>query len=187
MSGRLKGQFFMLGAILLCGLFFVALPAGTTLTGSHTLDMTRLADNLEGEIPHALNLAMLEDGNPSKLGDFMGFSRDKTGERYISLEGLWVVAVPDGASPGDIDVHAGNWLGRPVTVSITAGGPGQEIALDDGESDSRSFSGVGDDFTLEVSFEGRAWSGQVARDKTNLYSYIRLSRGENSIVKEITG
>jgi hypothetical protein len=187
MSGRLKGQFFMLGALLLCAVFFAALPAGTTLTGGYTEDISRLARNLEGEIPHVLNLAMLEDGSPEGLGDFTGFVRNRTGERYLDLESLWAVSVPDQENPGDIEVYAGNWLGRAVTVNIIADGVTESLALDDGEADSETFPGIGSDFTLEVSFEGKYWSGQVARDKVNLYSYLRLSRGENSIVKEITG
>lgn len=187
LKGMRKGQFFLLGALLMCALFSAALPAGTTLTGGHTLDMARLADNLEGEVPRALNLAMLEDGEPSKLGDFMGFAGDMAGERYISLEGLWVVTVPDENDPGDVDVYAGNWLGRPVTVYVTIGGEEEGLVLDEEETGREAFSGVGSDFLMEIGFGDRSWSGRLARDKTNLYGYVMLSRGEDSIVKEISG
>jgi len=187
LKGRRKGQFFMLGALLLCALFFAALPGQVILTGGHTMDISRLAGNLEREIPHALNLAMLEDGNPSKLGEFTGFVRDSVGERYLDMESLWVVAVPDEENPGGVELYAGNWLGRPVTLYALVDSAGGTLALDDGGTDSRTLYGVGSDFTLDISFEGRYWSGQVARDKTSLYSYLSLSRGGDSIVKEITG
>ena len=187
LKGRRKGQFFMLGALLLCAVFFAALPSQVTLTGGYTEDISRLAGNLEGEIPHALNLAMLEDGSPDKLGEFTEFVRDRAGERYLEVESLWVVTVPDEENPGEVEVYAGNWLGRPVSVYVTIEGEEERIMVNGGEIERENFHGVGSDFTLDISFEGISWSGQVARDKTNLYSYLRLSRDENSIVKEIAG
>jgi hypothetical protein len=186
MPGRRKGQFFILGALLLCTAFFLALPAQVTLTGTQTRDIERLADNLESEIPRALNIAMLEDGSPDNLGDFTQFLRQSTRDRYLTLESLWAVTIPD-PETGDVEVYAGNWLGRPVTLSLTMDGSTENLAINDGETGSEVFYGAGSDFTLEVCFEGRAWSARVARDKVNLYNYLSLSRGENSIVREITG
>jgi hypothetical protein len=186
-SGRRKGQFFMLGALLLCALFFVALPSQVGLRGGRTLDMERLAENLEGEIPLALNLAMLEDGNPSRLGGFTEFVRGRAGERYLLMESMWVVAVPDTENPGEVELYAGNLLGRPVTLYALVDSVGETLALEDGETGSVTFYGVGSDFTLNITFGERSWSGQMARDKTNVYTYIKLSRDGDSVVKEIVG
>ncbi len=187
MYGKRKGQFFILGALLLCAVFFAAMPAHMAVTGGYAVDIPRVAGNLEGEIPHALNLAMLDDGSPGKLGDFTGFIRDEMNGRYLGMESLWVVAVPDQDSPGDVRIYAGNWLGRPVTVHLIVDSAAESIVLDDSETDSKIFHGVGSDFTLSISFENRTWSGQVARDKTGLYNYMRLSRGDDSVVNEIIG
>ncbi len=185
MPGRLKGQFFMAGALMLCVLFFLGMPMAMVSSTSNTMDMTRLSENMEGELSRAVNLAMLEDGNPARMGEFIEFVRNRTTERYLDMEILAVAAVPDPGSPGDVDVHAGNWLGRPVTISVEVDGNSLDIDLDDEEIAVRSFSGVPGEFVLEVSFEGRTWSGTLPRDKTNLYSYLRLSRGGNLIVKEM--
>ena len=185
MSGRRKGQFFILGALLLCTAFFLALPAQVTLTGTPTSDMERLASNIGSEIPRALNLAILEDGTPDRLGDFSSFLRQSTRDRYLTLESLWVATVPD-PDTGDLEVYAGNWLGGPVTASVTIDGDEETFALSDEEIESEVFSDPGSEFTLQVSFGGRTWSAGVARDKVNLYSYLSLSRGENTIVRDIS-
>ena len=187
MPGKRKGQFFVAGSLLLCVLFFAGLPAQIMVGSSYTGDLSRLSENLEREIPNALNLAMLGDGNPAKLGDFAGFVRERTADRYVDVETLWVVAVPDQDSPGEVKVYAGNWLGRPCQVSITLDSDNRMLSLNDEGTDSETFSGVPGEFDIRVSFEGRAWSSILARDKTSLYSYLRFSRGENSVAREITG
>ena len=186
MSGKRKGQFFIMGAIILCVIFFAGLPVQVIMSTDDTSDITILAENLESEIPRALNLAMLEDGNPDSLDEFIGFARNKTLERYTDLESLWVVTVPDTDNPGSIEVYAGNWFGSPTTLYIIIDSIGVNMNLNDQETDSASFSGVSSQFDIQVSFSGRTWSETLPRDKTNLYSYVSLSRGDNVIVKEIT-
>jgi len=181
----MKGQFFLLGAIVLCVMFFLALPSVSTMNTSDMSDLSALSENLEKELPMALNLAMEEDNSPAKLNNFIDFLKTRTSERYLSLEILDVVAVPDPDNPGDIDVYAGNWLGRAVTLKITVESTEITLNLNDGETDSRSFSGLGSDIDVKIRFEDRIISAQSSRDKTNLYAYMKLSRGENSIVKEI--
>jgi hypothetical protein len=182
-----KGQFFIMGALLLCVLFFAGLPSQTQFSRSDTMDITTLLDNLESEITVALNLAMLEDGNPSKLGDFSDFLRDKTQERYMDMETLWVVTSPDPNSPGDIDIYAGNWLGESATLYLTIGTNNLNMNLNDQETNYASLSGISDQFDIQISFGERAWSSTLPRDKTNLYSFMSLSRGEDSVIKEIVG
>lgn len=187
MSGRLKGQFFLLGALLLSTLFFLFLPSQVALTGGQVDDMTRIADNLESEIPHSLNVAMLEDGLPQKLGQFTGFLRDEMSERFIDMESLWVVTIPDQSTPGHVEVYSGNWLGESTTVSVTIDTEERTLNLDDGEIDSVDYFNVGDEFDITVKFDERSWSGHLARDKVSLYNLFKVSRGDNLIVKEIVG
>jgi hypothetical protein len=187
MSGRLKGQFFILGALLLSTLFFLFLPSQVAITGGQTRDIDRIADNLESEIPTALNLAMLEDGSPQKLGQFTEFLRDEMSERFIDMESLWVVTIPDQSTPGHVEAYAGNWLGESTTVSVTIEANEETLNLDDGEIDSVEYFNVDDEFDIVVSFDGRSWSGHLARDKVNLYCLFSLSREENIVVKEIIG
>jgi hypothetical protein len=100
---------------------------------------------------------------------------------------LWLVTTPDPGNPGDIDVYTGNWLGRTSSLDITV--DSQEVLqdLDDRETSVQGFSGLGGTFDVSLSFGGRTWSASLPRDKTNLYCFLRLSRGDDAVVKEITG
>ena len=119
MSGRLKGQFFIAGALILCAAFFMFLPQQGLFSSSPDTDLTRLSEYLESEITIAFNIAILEDGNPSKLGDFTSFLKDRLGDRFLEYNGFIVATIPDPANPGDMDVQAGNWLGKSITASVT--------------------------------------------------------------------
>jgi hypothetical protein len=187
MHGRLKGQFFIMGALVICVIFFAALPPAIISGTGNTRDMSLMAENLEREIPRAANLALLDDGSPESLGEFMDFIRESTREKYLGMESLWVVGVPDPDNPGDMAFYSGNWLGRAATVYITADSLGISHVLDDQETGSSTLSGLASSFTLEVSFDGRTWSNTVSRDKATLYCYLSLARGENSVVKDIEG
>jgi hypothetical protein len=76
MHGKLKGQFFILGSLLLCVILFAGLPAMVSPGASETGDLSVLSGNLETEVPMAVNLAMIEDGNPGKDPGPLPWSRD---------------------------------------------------------------------------------------------------------------
>lgn len=182
-----KGQFFLLGAILICTLFFAMLPAHNIVGTGKTLDMSILSENLKSEIPQALNLILLDGGNPAELGDFMDFVRDSSAERYISFQGLWVVFEPDPSSPGDVDIHAGNWMRTPVSLYVVVDSIGVNMNLDYQETATRSLSGVSPSPDMQVSFQDRSWSVTLSRDKTSLYSFTSLTRGNDVVVSETSG
>jgi hypothetical protein len=186
MHGRRKGQFFLAGALMLCVMFFLGLPMSNVSSTDYTSDLSYLAENLESEIPRSLNLVLLGGDDPERLGEFSDFIRSRTGDRYMEMDLLWVVLVPDTEDP-DVEVYAGNWLGRPEPVTVTLDGAEEVLDTNDREISSVEFYGLGSEYVLEVSFDGRAWSDTFTRDKTSLYAYIMLSRGENSIVRDICG
>ena len=182
-----KGQFFLLGAIFICTLFFAMLPAHNIAGTGKASDMSELSDNLESEIPRALNLILLDGGEPTELGDFMDFVRDRSAERYISFQGLWVVFEPDPSSPGDWDIHAGNWLRSPVSLFVVVDSSDINMDLDYQETGTRSLAGVSSSPDVQVSFKDRSCSGTLSRDKTSLYSFTSLTRGEDVVVSEKAG
>ncbi len=184
MPRRLKGQFFILGAMLLCTLFFLGLPQIAVHSAPRDTGLSPLADNLEREIPHALNLALAEDQDTQKLGEFLDFARNNSAERYSDMEALWVVILPDPGNPGYVSLEAGNWLGRRVSLYLSVDGDGQEIELDDTETASLSFTGLPEAFDMTVSFGGREWSGQASLGKAGIYCYLSLGRGENAVVRD---
>ena len=149
--------------------------------------MTILAENMGTEFPVAVNLIILGGDDPARMGEFMGFVRGTAESRYMDMEMLGLVAVPDSSNPGDVTVYVANWMGTPLDVNVDIGGNLQAISLDDEDTGSLDYSGVPQNYDMTVSWAGRTWSATVPRDKTNLYGFLALSRGGNSIVKEITG
>ena len=187
MPGKLKGQFFIAGALSLCVIFFLGLPALVIVSSTDTSDLVTLSDNLEKELPHSMNIAVRDSGNPADIGAFLDFIRTGTDDRLLDMEILWVVVVPDESNPGDIDVHAGNWLGRQESVTTSIDSQDASLELDDREIDSASLSGVSQEYDMAISFGGRSWTGTFPRDKTSMYVYLSLERGTERIVKDISG
>jgi hypothetical protein len=187
MSGRRKGQFFIAGALVLCAAFFMFLPQENIFSSKPDADLSRLAENLGSELPVAFNTAILEDGDPTKLGEFTSFLKGRLGDRFLDFNGFFVATIPDETNPGDMQVYAGNWLGKSATATVSVDGDLRTIPLDSQEMKSESFSGIGTDLSLDIGFEGRSWSGRIARDKHSLYYYINISRGESVLIREILG
>jgi hypothetical protein len=183
MHGRLKGQFFLLGSLLLCGLFFAALPPGP-YHSSPGPGLDRDYGNLEIELPRAFNLDVADGGFPSGLAGFLDFAQDSMAARGIAMDALWVAAIPDLDDPGTVQLYAGNWLGHPADVTFTLDGEELSLSTADGEMASGSLSGISAYPELSVSFEGRLWQGGIARDKANLYAWTSLESGEDAAVNE---
>lgn len=182
---RLKGQFFMIGAISLAVLFFLGLPTAMLSGTGGTEDMTVLAENLERELPMAINTILLEGESPSRLGEFLGFVRDNAGSRYMDLGVLCVAAIPDSGNPGDVTIHGFNWLGESTLLGVDIDGDSQQMALDDAGSGSLGYSGVSQGYDIQASWRGGSWSADLPRDKTSICCFLSLSREGNRIMKEI--
>jgi hypothetical protein len=185
LSGKLKGQFFIAGALGLCVMFYAGFSMIPALTSGDTRNLEALSDNLEAEIPRALNLIILDSGNPSELGDFMDFLQTSTSDRYLTMDSVWIVTSPNPGNPGDVDVTVGNHFGTTQEIQAEVDGNLRALNLNLGTSTTYSLSGVSQDMNVSVVFSGRSWSGTLSRDKTNLYCYLGLSRNQDFVVKEI--
>ena len=185
MSGKLKGQFFIAGALGLCVMFYAGFSMIPVLTSSETRNLEGLSDNLETEIPKALNLILLDSGSPSELGVFMDFLQSRTADRYLTMDSVWIVTSPDPGNPGDVDVSVGNHFGTTQQVRVEVDGDVRTLNLNSGSSTTYSLSGISQDMDVSASFSGRSWSGTIPRDKTNMYCYLGLSRNQDFIAKEI--
>ena len=91
----MKGQFFVLGAIIIITLFFAGLPPKDGLIKEKTDDIVFLFDNVNREYPFALNnaLNMSDDADSSidRLMNFTRFTDRLLSERLINYSSLWVV------------------------------------------------------------------------------------------------
>ena len=76
----MKGQFFVLAAILLAALFFAGLPITGNIIGTVSKDMELLSENIASEFPAALN-RVLPAGDVERLGDFSLFVGGQVAQR----------------------------------------------------------------------------------------------------------
>jgi hypothetical protein len=184
MSGKCKGQYFMLGAIIISLMLYLGLSPMVYSPPSEDY-LHGISENIEEEVPHALNLALAEDSSPAKLGQFSGFLGDKLKGRGIGFEALWVASIPDPGNPSQVDVYIGNWIGRPVSVDVSIDGDLVSKNLDHEEMSFDPVSGVSREFDMTVMFEGRSWTGSFVRDKSNLYYYSSISKNSDITIKDI--
>lgn len=181
--GKRKGQFFILGAVLICALFFVGLPLYGPQIQSYRKDLSQVSNNMESEFPKALNLA-LRSGSLEGLADFSRFSKSMLAGQNIRFRVLWVVAEPQGS---DMQVTVGNFMNESRTVSITIEGIEEDFDVPENSTLSKVFSSVPDIFQITIQFPGHAKTSTWLRGKVNLYAFMESSRGMDVVAEEVEG
>jgi len=179
----MKAQFFILGAILLCSLFFIGLPPGQPFTEIPSQDMDYILKNLEKEFPHALNLG-LEDGNPRyTMENFTGWVRDLAKNLLLNFSSFWTFA--EGDPNGNVTVSMGNFMGSDMSVSLDLDGDQRNVFVQDGNSESTTFSSVDSKYNLSLRFGNEARDFEWQRDKVNFFTMLQLERGENIARRDV--
>ena len=186
----MKGQFFLLGAFMLIALFFIGLQFGKPLLQTRSGDLHYIHENVERELPRALNLGINESRPVEVLSNFTRYLKESL--YFVNFSALWIVTENidfDMSSPYTLNVTAGNFLGYEVTVNITIGTVSSNVTVPDNQTNSTTFeiAVIGIDpgtFDMNVSFDGtsKAMEG-VVLNKHNLYALVKLQRG-NDFVKE---
>jgi hypothetical protein len=179
----MKAQFFILGAVLICALFFVGLPFYGPQVQTYRKDLSLVSNNLESEFPKALNLA-LKSGTLENLADFSRFTRNTLAGQNIGVRILWVVAEPQGS---DVQVTVGNFMNGSQSVSITVEGSGQVFDVPENSTLARVFPGVLDSFQISIQFPGHSKTSTWLRGKVSLYAFMEDSRGNDIVAEEISG
>jgi hypothetical protein len=181
---QMKGQFFLLGAILLCSLFFIGLPTSQVLIDTPSHDLDYVLQNLEKEFPHALNLG-LDDGNPRQvMENFTSWTRGLAKGFFMNLSSVWIFAQGD-PSTGNVTISVGNYMGSDMSIELYLDSEHKSLFVQDGDSDSVTYSSVGSSYDLSVTFGAGAKNLLWQRDKANLFVLIELLRGDDLARKEI--
>jgi hypothetical protein len=179
----MKGQFFILGAILICSLFFMGLPRFAPIIKQPSGDIAYLSSNLQSELPHALNLGLNESDPIDRLTNFTHFLETKLQERNINYTSMWLII--QNQSSTDLNVTGGNFLGEDVSISINvtdgSGSTVNGLILLNGSTNSTTFSSVDPEFNITITFADQEESAEMPRDKTGLYAYYRLTRDDDVI------
>jgi hypothetical protein len=180
-GGKRKGQFFILGAVLVCMLFFIGLPLYGPQLQSYRKDLSFFSDNLESELPRTLNLGIKAGSGTSSLADFSRFAGSTLSGQGVKFQSLWVVAEPQTSG---VQVTVGNFMGQAQSLSITVDGNSQNLDVPDDSTEGRFFT-ASDNFQITISFPGHSKESVWVRNKANLYAFVEMARGDDTAVKEI--
>jgi hypothetical protein len=160
----------------------MGLPPAVRLSGTPSGDMRRLAYNMEKEMPHALNIGMNSSDPAGTLQNFTLYSQGAALSKGIDMDCLWVAFVP---AKSGLNVTAGNFMDSYETVGINVSGTYKELYVPNGTRNSTTFGVSSYSFNVTVSHSGAAGSATMLTNKTSLYSFVSLERGENVVRKEI--
>ena len=178
-----KGQFFIIGGLLLAFLMFFGMSIGVNLVTTKTGDLKHVAYNLEAELPHALNIGVNDSSAAWTLRNFTLFSVDRLRGRGTSLTCLWVIFSGTGSG---LNATAGNFMGGGRLVSLNVSGTVEGLWVDDQGTNSTLFPVADQNFTAGVSFDAHEWEEVLLTNKTSLYIYVSLARSADDVmIKEI--
>ena len=183
-DGRMKGQFFIIGALFICILLFFATGLQIGITATGTDDMDHLSKNLQKELPHALNIGINSSNPLGVLYNFTIFSTQAMKTRRINLTCYWLVFQQ---GDGVVNVSAGNFLNSPKTFEITVSGISKELHVGPNSINSTTFSVSGYEFDVGINVDDESESMTLLANKTSIYSSLVLERAENVIKREIIG
>lgn len=177
-----KGQFFILGAIMLIILFFIGIPFLQPSLTSPIRDLPLLSKNIRLEFPVAFNLGLNESDERAVMKNFSLFLNTNLADRLIDFSTLWLYAKN---SSENVNFTIGNFLGKNITVNLTISPIEKEIFVQNNGTNSTLFSSPGSIFNLTIEFESRTATVEWLRDKVNLYVFYELRRNRDVIKEEI--
>lgn len=182
---RIKGQFFLWGALLLVIAFFIG-SVGLTqkIIVTESDDMSFYSDNIKKEIPKALNFGLNESNGTSTLVDFSRFLDSVLAERMIKYSSIWLVSEKNDTG---VDITVGNFLDKNITITLNISTTSKNLFVKDNSTNKTTFTSVNPSFTLKIEYDGTTKTLNWNRDKVNLYVRYNLTRGKKRIIEEITG
>lgn len=170
-----KGQFFLLGAILLIVLFFLGMPFITPALTTPTDDLSLLSENVEREFGHALTLGANESDITNKLMDFANFLNKTFLHRNADFRAVWV------ASNGN-QLFYGNFFEstQQLNISTTAGTVSMGTAHN---STSSTVLALSSPYNINISFQDQFASHDWVLEKHHLWVFYELER-DGALVRE---
>jgi hypothetical protein len=178
----MKGQFFLVGAIVVCMLLYAGLAPFSAVQGKPAQDIKMLSDNMEAEMPHALNIGINASDPAGTLISFCNFSRATATLRGLDMQAAFVVFE---SSPSGIAATAGNAAGEDATIGVEVSGDYRELTVPAGSTSSTVFPAGGESFDVSVSAGGETSYATIPSNKTSLVATVILSRGDTVARKEI--
>ena len=179
----MKGQFFIIGAVLLAIAFFVALPHIRPFLTSPSQDMPFLSKNLKAEFPAAFNLGLNQSEPIKVMKNFSLFLNESLHDHLIDFTTLWVYSEN---STTDVNFTLGNFLKQNITVTLSISTTSEEVLVTLNDTNSSLFTSPGSVFNLTISFNSQEKTVEWLRDKSSLYVFFQLQRGNDIIIEEVS-
>lgn len=177
-----KGQFFILGAILLVIMFSVGIPLIKPILTIPSEDLTFFSENIKNEYPAAFNIGLNHSNERSVMSNFTNFINKTLYDHNIGFNTLWVYTTNQSS---DLSVIVGNYMGSYTQVNLSF--PTQySVNVSNGVTDNVTVSGPGSTFNLTITHGTKTKTVEWARDKANLYVYYEMSRLDNIVKEEFT-
>lgn len=191
----MKGQFFLLGAIVLIVLFFVGAPLIQPPLSSPGNDLPFLLRNIKAEFPVAFNLGLNESNELNVMRNFSSFLNRTLLDRRVNFSSLWVYSRN---SSTNANITIGNFLGGNLTVNLTyidtsiniitgsTNSVNTPLFVPNAATNSTILNKPGTPFNLTIRFGSRNTTIEWLRDKANLYVHLEMGRGKDIVREEIT-
>jgi len=179
----MKGQFFLIGAVLLIILFFLGLPFISPSLTSPSNDLPFLSENLKQEFPAAYNLGLNQSDEINVLKNWSIFLNDTFHDHLINFTTLWITSYN---VSNTVNFTIGNYLGGNSTVNLTISSTTESVSVPLSDTGSVVFSSPGSIFNLTILFNSRSTTVEWLRDKKNLFVFYQLRRGNDILVEELS-
>lgn len=179
-SKRMKAQFFILAAILLVALFSISFPAHPILS-SPAEDLPFISKNLRSEFPSAYNLGLNQSGEQEAMLGFSRFLNEAMLDHSIQFSSVWVYSKN---SSSNLNLTAGNFLGRNTTVNFSLGSASLFVLSN--ASNSTLIPDPGAIFNITIQFESQNFTVEWLKEKSNLYVFFEIRKGNNIVREEFS-
>ncbi|RLI96534.1 MAG: hypothetical protein DRO99_04270 [Candidatus Aenigmatarchaeota archaeon] len=193
MKKGMKGQFFIVGAILVCSMLFVAYPRFAPLIREPGGDIPYISANIQRELPRVMNLGVNESAMIASMSNFTAFLERSLSEKRINYTSLVVMFRNVTTGSDGLNITVINELGSNVTLTITISGEdyGTIVAsypdLEDGSVNTSSYIPVSNINNVTVAFGSQERTMEWPRDKASIYAFFRLTRDEDIIKNDVAG
>ena len=180
-----KGQFFIVGAVVLCMAFFAGLPPSEPLIRASSEDITHFSENIQRELSKTMNFGLDANNTVEYMENFTEFADRAMAEHLINYTSLWLIT---GNSSSDLNVTAGNfiWLVE-ADITLNLSGIVKNLLVPYNTTNSTVFSSVPSEFNLTISYEDMEKTVEWQKDKANLYALVVLTKDRDISKNELTG
>ncbi len=179
----LKGQAFLIGAILVCVMFFLGLPKSMPIMESSSNDLHYFSLGIRRELPMALNFGLNESAPIPYLKNFTLYSENTINGYYANFSSIWVVS--RNLTGTGINITVGNFLGSDTSVNLTISGTEKQLSVKNNATNSTTFSSISQEFNLTIEYGSESKTLTWQRNKVNLYASFGITRENNKVSEEI--